>query len=85
MPCLQSNVYLLIGSDCIWYFFDGISATYRGKKLGQGGPVAVSTKVGWVLSGQVENLPGRKDELERALYFCYVSMCNQMVTSEIRE
>ena len=26
----------------------------------QGGPVAVSTKVGWVLSGPVENLPREK-------------------------
>ena len=56
-PALQSNEDLLIGSDCIWYFFDGISMTYRGKESGKGGPVAVSTKVGWVLSGQVENLP----------------------------
>lgn len=53
---LQSNADLLIGSDYIWYFFDSISATYRGKKSGQGGHMAVSTKVGWVLSGQVENL-----------------------------
>ena len=53
---LQSNANLLIGSDYIWYFFDSISETYRGKKSGRGGHVAVSTKVGWVLSGQVENL-----------------------------
>ena len=54
---LQSNADLLIGSDYVCYFFHGISATYKEKKSGQGGPVAVSTKVGWVLSGQVENLP----------------------------
>ena len=60
MPCLQSNEDLLIGSDCIWYLFDGISVTYRGKKSGQAGPVVVSTKVEWVLSGQVENLPRSK-------------------------
>ena len=29
----------------------------RGDESGQGGPVAVSTKVGWVLLGPVENLP----------------------------
>ena len=33
---------------------------YGGEETGEGGPVAVSTKVGWVLSGPVENLPQEK-------------------------
>jgi len=49
------QIDLLIGSDYIWNFFDG--KTIRGEKSGQGGPVAVSTKAGWVLSGPIENLP----------------------------
>ena len=59
--CPASNttqIDLLIGSDYIWDFFDGKSV--RGEESGQGGPVAVSTKVGWVLSGLVENLPREK-------------------------
>ena len=59
--CPASNtmqIDLLIGSDYIWDFFDGKSV--RGEESGQGGPVAVSTKVGWVLSGPVENLPREK-------------------------
>ena len=39
-------------------FFDGKSV--KGEESGQGGPVAVSTKVAWVLSGPVENLPREK-------------------------
>ena len=46
---------LLIGPYYIWDLIDGISV--RGEKSRQGGSVAVSIKVGWVLSGQVENLP----------------------------
>ena len=34
----------LIGPDYIWNFFDG--KTIRGEESGQGGPVAISTKVG---------------------------------------
>ena len=49
------QIDLLIGSDYIWNFFE--STTIRGEESGQGGPVAVSTQVGWVLSGPVENLP----------------------------
>ena len=59
--CPASNtmqIDLLIGSDYIWDFFDGKSV--RGEESGQGGPVAVSTKFGWVLSGPVENLPREK-------------------------
>ena len=59
--CPASNtmqIDLLIGSDYIWDFFDGKSVT--GEESGQGGPVAVSTKFGWVLSGSVENLPREK-------------------------
>ena len=52
------QIDLLIGSDYIWNFFDG--KTIRGEESGQGGPVAVSTRVGWVLSGPVENLPREK-------------------------
>ena len=55
--CPASNtmqIDLLIGSDYIWDFFDGKSV--RGEESGQGGPVAVSTKVEWMLSGLVENL-----------------------------
>ena len=52
------QIDLLIGSDYIWNFFDG--KTIRGEESGQGGPVTVSTKVGWVLSGPVENLPQEK-------------------------
>ena len=48
---------LLIGSDYIWNFFDG--KTIRGEESGQGGPVAVSTKVGLVFSGLVETFPRR--------------------------
>ena len=50
------QIDLLIGSDYIWNFFDG--KTIGGEETGEGGPVAVSTKVGWVLS--VENLPQEK-------------------------
>ena len=46
------QIDLLIGSDYLWSFFDG--KTIRGEA---GGPVAVSTKVGWVLSGPTTNLP----------------------------
>ena len=59
--CPASNttqIDLLIGSDYICDFFDG--KTVRWEESGQGGPVAVSTKVGWVLSGPVENLPREK-------------------------
>ena len=59
--CPASNtmqIDLLIGSDYIWDFFDGKSV--RGEESGQGGPVTISTKVGWLLSGPVENLPGEK-------------------------
>ena len=49
------QIDLLIGSDYIWNFFDG--KTIRGEESGQGCPVAVSTTVGWVLSGPVGNLP----------------------------
>ena len=52
------QIDLLIGSDYIWNFFDG--KMIRGEESGQGIPVAVSTKVGWVLSGPVENLPQEK-------------------------
>ena len=50
-----TQIDLLIGSDYIWNFFD--DKAIRGKESGQGGPVAVSTKVGLVFSGLVENLP----------------------------
>ena len=49
------QIDLLIVSDYIWDFFDGKSVW--GEDSGQGGPVAVSSKVRWVLSGPVENLP----------------------------
>ena len=49
------QIDLLIGSHYIWNFFDG--KTIRGEESGQGCPVAVSTTVGWVLSGPVGNLP----------------------------
>ena len=52
------QIGLLIGSDYMWNFFDAKSV--RGEELGQGGPVAVSTKVGRVLLGPVENLPREK-------------------------
>ena len=52
------QIDLFIGQDYIWDFFDGKSV--REEESGQGGPVAVSTKVGWVLSGPVENLPRDK-------------------------
>ena len=52
------QINLLIGSDYIWDFFDGKSV--RGEESGEGGPVAVSTKVGWLLSGLVESLPRKK-------------------------
>ena len=52
------QIDLLIGSDYIWNFFDG--KTIQGEESGQGGLVAVTTKVGWVLSGPVENLPQEK-------------------------
>ena len=52
------QIDLLIRSDYIWDFFDGKSV--RGEESGRGGPMAVSTKVGWVLSGPVENLPREK-------------------------
>ena len=56
---------LLIGSDYIWDLIDGISV--RGKKSRQRGSMAVSIKVGCVLSGQVENL--RRETLVRILFF----------------
>ena len=56
---------LLIGPDYIWDLIDGISV--RGEKSRQGGFVAVSIKVGWVLSGQVENLP--RETLVRINFF----------------
>ena len=49
------KIDLLIGSDYIWNFFDG--NTIRGEESVQVGPVAISTTVGWVLSGPVKNLP----------------------------
>ena len=56
--CGPMQIDLLIGSDYIWNFLDG--KTIRGEKSGHGGPAAVSTKVGWVLSVPVENLPQEK-------------------------
>ena len=53
---MQSD--FLTGSDCIWDFFD--CKSIRGEESVQGDPLAVSTKVGWVLSGPVENLPREK-------------------------
>ena len=50
------QIDLLIGSDYIWNFFVD-AKTIQGEESGQGGPVAVSTTVGWVLSGPVKNLP----------------------------
>ena len=52
------KIDLLIGSDYIWNFFDG--STIRGEESAESGPVAVSTTVGWVLSGPVKNLPKEK-------------------------
>ena len=46
------KIDLLVGSD---YIFDG--STTRGEEPVEGGPVAVSTTVAWVLSGPVTNLP----------------------------
>ena len=40
--------------------------TIRGEESGQGGPVAVSPTVGWVLSGPVGNLP--KEKLSRVQF-----------------
>ena len=55
----------MIGSDYIWDLIDGISV--RGKTSRQRASVAVSIKVGWVLSGQVENLP--RETLVRIHFF----------------
>ncbi|XP_067039040.1 uncharacterized protein [Acropora muricata] len=52
------KIDLLIGSDYIWNFFNG--STIRGEESVECGPVAVSTTVGWVLSGPVKNLPKEK-------------------------
>lgn len=52
------KIDLLIGSDYIWNFLDG--NTIRGEESVQVGPVAVSTTVGWVLSGPVKNLSKEK-------------------------
>ena len=49
---------LFIGSDYICNFFDG--KTIVGEESGQGCPVAVSTTVGWVLPGLVENFPNER-------------------------
>ena len=56
--CGPMQIDLLIVSDYIWSFLD--NKTMRGEESGQGGPAAVSTKVGWVLSVPVENLPQEK-------------------------
>ena len=50
---------LLTGSDYIWNFVED-GKTIRGEESGQGGPVAVSTTVGWVLSGPVKNLSNER-------------------------
>ena len=49
------QIHMLIGSDYFWDFVDGKSV--RGEESVPGDTVAASTKVEWVLSGPVENLP----------------------------
>ena len=48
------KIDLLTGSDSIWNFFNGAT---RGWGSVECCPVAVSTTIGWVLSGPVKNLP----------------------------
>ena len=47
----HAEINILLGSDQIWNFLNGQTIP------GQGGPVAVSTKFGYVVSGPVNNLP----------------------------
>ena len=46
----ECKIDVLIGSDYYWEIIDG--ETKRGNK---GGPVAISSKLGWILSGPIEN------------------------------
>ena len=50
------EITILIGSDQIWNFLNG--DTIRG----QSGPIALHTKLGYVLSGPVENVPRRLND-----------------------
>ena len=47
-------LHILIGADYYWHFMNG--GMIRGE---QGGPVALDSKLGWILSGPVPNCPKR--------------------------
>ena len=51
------EITILIGSDQIWNFING--STVRG----QSGPIALESKLGYILSGPVENVPRRIHDL----------------------
>ena len=84
------EITILIGSDQIWNFING--STIRG----QSGPIALESKLGYILSGPVENVPGRINDLSVNLAVTHVlkaiatvessdTLCTQILDNKTKE
>ena len=84
------EITILIGSDQIWNFING--STMRG----QSGPIALESKLGYILSGQVENVPRRINDSSVNLAVTHVlkaiatvessdTLCTQTLDNKTKE
>ena len=65
-----------MGSDQFWNFATGAV------KRGDSGPNAMETKVGWVLSGPVNNTPSKNDSSVNLVNTHVLKCATQLVNSE---
>ena len=72
----ELEVDLLVGSDQFWNFATGAV------KRGDSGPNAMETKVGWVLSGPVNNTPSKNDSSVNLVNTHVLKCATQLVNSE---
>ena len=84
------EITILIGSDQIWNYING--STIRG----QSGPIALESKLGYILSGPVENVPRRINDSSVNLEVTHIlkaiatveasdTLCAQTVDSKTKE